>query len=212
MGGGAVEARWSARRAGRDPRLLPRWTASGSERAHDGVERRLRLEPDAGPFRQREITAVQLGVIGKAAEGAEYARIGFRASQPETSGYGERHLITAVRKQCAARPAVALEHRDGTGVLHDAIGMWRVDLDDVVALRMQSAEARQVFHVLRRKQIFAGRERRRIARRDLREQSEIERVAWLLEPTQPQGSKRIGIGKCLRASEFGVGVDRELRM
>ena len=90
--------------------------------------------------------------------------------------------------------------------------MWRVDLDDVVALRTQSAEAHQVFHVLRRKQIFAGRERGCIARRDLAEQSEIERVAWLLEPTQPQRSKRIGIGKCLRASEFGVGVDRKLRM
>src|SRR5947207_4965651 len=149
MGGGAVEARWSVRRAGRDPRLLPRWTASGGELAHDGVERRLPLEPDAGRFRQREITAVQLGVIGKAAEGAEYARIGFRASQPETSSNGERHLVTAGRKQCAARAAVALEHRDGTGVLQDAVGMWRVDLDDVVALRTQSAEAHQVFHVLR---------------------------------------------------------------
>src|SRR5690349_15213373 len=167
MGSGALEARWSARRAGRDPRLLPRWTASGGERAHDGVERRLPLEPDAGPFRQRETTTVQLGIIGKAAERAEYARIGFRASQPETGGDGERHLITAVRKQCATRPAVALEHRDGAGILHDAIGLWRVDLDDVLALRTQSAEAHQVFNVLRRKQIFAGRERRRIARRDL---------------------------------------------
>ena len=176
------------------------------------VERRLPLESDAGPFRQREIAAVQLGVIGKAAEGAEYAGIGFRAAEPETGGNGERHLIAAVRKQCAARPAVALEHRDGAGVLHDAVSLRRVDLDNVVALRTQPAEAHQVFHVLRRKQIFAGRQRRRIARRDLREQGKIEWVARLLEPAQPQGSKRIGIGERLRASEFGVGVDRELRM
>src|SRR5919201_6800630 len=143
MGSGAVEARLSGWRAGRDPRLLPRWTASGGERAHDGVERRLPLEPGAGPFPKGEITAVQLGIIGKAAERAEYARIRFRASQPETGGDGERHLITAVRKQCAARPAVALEHRDGTGVLHDAIGLWRGDLGDVVKPRTQTAQAHQ---------------------------------------------------------------------
>src|SRR5256714_14150466 len=124
------------RRGGGDPwRLLSGWTASGGEPAHDGVERRLPLESDAGPFRQREIAAVQLGVIGKAAEGAEYAGIGFRAAEPETSGNGERHLIAAVRKQCAARPAVALEHCDGAGVLHDAIGLWRVGPGVVVSPR-----------------------------------------------------------------------------
>src|SRR5262245_8750929 len=146
------------------PRSVPassRWTASGGERPHDGVERRLPLESDARPFSQREIAAVQVAVIGKATERAEYARIGFRAPEPKTSGNGERHLIPAVRKQCAAWPAVALEHRDGAGVLHDAVGLRRVHLDDVVALRTQATEAHQVLHVLCRKQIFAGRQRDR---------------------------------------------------
>src|SRR5262245_51335864 len=86
---------------------------SRRKRAHDRVERRLTLEADARPIGQREISALQFGVIGETAEGAEHAGIGFRAAETETAGNGERHLIAAVGEQCTARPAVALGHLDG---------------------------------------------------------------------------------------------------
>src|SRR5262249_58719689 len=94
------------------PFLFSRCPLSRGKRAHDGIERRLTLEADAGPVGQREIAALQFGIIGKAAEGAEYAGIGFRAAEAETAGNGERHLIAAVGKQRTARPAVALAHRE----------------------------------------------------------------------------------------------------
>src|SRR5262245_56426317 len=155
---------------------------SRRKRAHDRVERRLTLEADARPIGQREMAALQFGVIGETAEGAEYAGIGFRAAETETAGNCERHLIAAVGEQCTARPAVALGHLDGASVLHDAIGLRRIDLDDVVALGTKPAKTNEIFHVLRRKKIFAGRERRIIIAGNLREQSKIERIAWLLEP------------------------------
>src|SRR5262249_17087325 len=164
----------------------PLWSRGGCwsrrKRAHDRVERRLTLEADARPIGQREMAALQFGVIGETAEGAEHAGIGFRAAETETAGNCERHLIAAVGEQCTARPAVALDHLDGARVLHDAIGLPRRDLDDVVAIRMQAAKTNEIFHVLRRKKIFTGRERRIIIGGNLREQGKIERIAWLLEP------------------------------
>ena len=167
--------------------------ASRRELAHDGIERRLTFEADAGPIRQREIAAVQSRIVGKAAEGTEHAGIGFRAAQAEAAGNRERHLIAAVGKQRAARPAVARKHLDRACELHDSVGLRRIDLDDVVAIRAQSAETNEIFHVLRRKQIFAGRERRRVVARDLRQQCIVERIARLLEPAQPERGQRLGI-------------------
>src|SRR5215467_7065907 len=117
------------------PFLFSRRPLSRRKRAHDGIERGLTLEADARPVGQWEIAALQLGVIGKTAEGAEYAGIGFRAAETETAGNRQRHLIAAVGKQCTARPAVSLDHRDGACILHDAVGLRRIDLDDVVAVR-----------------------------------------------------------------------------
>src|SRR5262245_26380124 len=167
-------------------RARPFWSRGGCwsrrKRAHDRVERRLTLEADARPIGQREMAALQFGVIGETAEGAEYAGVGFRAAETETAGNCERHLIAAMGEQCTARPAVALAHLDGARVLHDAIGLRRIDLDDVVAIRMQAAKPNEIFHVLRRKKIFTGRERRIIIAGNLCEQGKIERIAWLLEP------------------------------
>src|SRR5262245_59384984 len=172
-------------------RARPFWSRGGCwscrKRAHDRVERRLTLEADARPIGQREISALQFGVIGETAEGAEYAGIGFRAAETETAGDGERHLIAAVGEQRTARPAVTLGHLDGASVLHDAVGLGRIDLDDVVAIRTKPAKTNEIFHVLRRKKIFAGRERRIIIAGNLREQGKIERIAWLFEPAQPEG-------------------------
>src|SRR5262245_26223209 len=129
-------------------RARPFWSRGGCwsrrKRAHDRVERRLTLEADAPPIGQREISALQFGVIGETDEGAEHAGIGFRAAETETAGNCERHLIAAVGEQCTARPAVALGHLDGASVLHDAIGLRRIDLDDVVAIRMQAAKTNEI--------------------------------------------------------------------
>src|SRR5260370_5516515 len=119
------------------PFLFSRCPLSRRKRAHDGIERGLTLEADARPVGQREIAALQLGVIGKAAEGAEYAGIGFRAAETETAGNRERHLIAAVGEHCTARPAVALDHRDGARGLHYAVDLRRIDLDDALAVPAQ---------------------------------------------------------------------------
>src|SRR5262249_12116214 len=105
---------WPAARRKACGRLFSRngcW--SRRQRAHDGVKRRLAFEADARPIGQREIAALQFGVIGETAEGTEYAGIGFRAAETETAGNGERHLIAAVGEQRTARPAVAFHHCDG---------------------------------------------------------------------------------------------------
>jgi hypothetical protein len=81
------------------------------------------------------MAAFHARVVGEPPESAEHARIGFRAPEAEAPGDCERHLIAAVGEQCAARPALALEHLDGAPVLHDAIGLRRIDLDHVIAFR-----------------------------------------------------------------------------
>src|SRR5262249_46548369 len=102
-------------------------TTSCRKPPHDRVQGGLPLETDPGPIRYRDVAVLKVGVVGEPAEGAEYAGIGFRTAQSKTGGDGERHLIAAVREQCAARPAVAFEHGDGARVLHDAVGLRRVD-------------------------------------------------------------------------------------
>ena len=149
------------------------------------------------------------GVVGKAAEIAEHARIGLRAAEAEAGGDGERHLIAAVRKQRRARPAAPLQHGDGAAVLRDAVGLRRIDLDDVVA-GAEAAEAHEVLDVLRRIQVFAGRQRRPIDAGEFGEQREVERVARLLEPAQLEGRERFGVAQRLRALELAIGVDRKL--
>ncbi len=48
------------------------------------------------------------------------------------------------------------QHVERAGILHDAVGLRRVDLDHVMTLRLQPAKAHQIFDILRRKQILAG--------------------------------------------------------
>ena len=79
---------------------------------------------------------------------------------------------------------MARQHVERARILDDAIGLRRIDLDDVVALRFQSAETHQVFDVLRREQVLAGGQRRVVDAGDLGKQREIERIARLLEPAQ----------------------------
>ena len=79
-----------------------------------------------------------------------------------------------------------------------------------MALRLKAAKAHQIFNVLRREQILAGRERRLIGRGDLGEQRKIERIARLLEPAQPERRQPARIGQRIVAAEFRIGVDREL--
>ena len=69
--------------------------------------------------------------ISKTAEVPEHAGIGFRSSQAEAARDVQRHLIAAVRKRRAARPAMAREHIEPARVLHDAVGLRGINLDDV---------------------------------------------------------------------------------
>ena len=112
---------------------------------HDGIECRLTLKSDAWPVRERDVAPLQPRVVRKPTEGAEYAGVRFRPAKSKPGGDGERHLIAAVREQGAARPAVPLEHGKGACVLHDAVGLRRIDLDHIVARRIQAAETHEVF-------------------------------------------------------------------
>src|SRR5262249_36112414 len=123
--------------------------ASLHQRAHDPVKRRLAFKADAGTDGELEIAVFNSGIVGKAAEIPEHARIAFGAAEAKTSRDRKRHLVAAVRKQRVPRPAVPLQHGDGAGILHDAIGLWRIDLDHVVAFRPQTAETHNVFDILR---------------------------------------------------------------
>src|SRR5215470_13294767 len=159
-------------------------SSSGAELSHDAVEPGLALEADAGPFRQPQIAVLNSGVVGKAAEIPEHARIRLGAAKPEAARDRQRHLVAAMWKQCSARPAMALQHRHRLGILHDAIGLRRIDLDHIAALGLEAAEAHQILDVLRRIEVLAGRQRRHVDARDLGEQSEVERIAGLLKPAQ----------------------------
>src|SRR5450759_861521 len=116
---------------------------------HDLIKPRLALEANAGAVGERDEAVLDAGIVGEAAEIAEHAGIGFRAAQPEAGGNRQRHLVAAVWEHAPARPAVALKHLERAGILPDAIGLRRIDLDDVVAFGLKAAEADEVFHVLR---------------------------------------------------------------
>src|SRR5579883_1212772 len=71
---------------------------------HQAVQRRLSFEPDAGPIGQPDKAVLDPGVIRKAAESSEHARIGFGAPEPETRRDGKRHLVAAMWKQLRPAP------------------------------------------------------------------------------------------------------------
>src|SRR5262245_15264683 len=112
-------------------------------------------------------------------------------------------------KKRRAAPAVPGEHFNRCGVLSDAVGLRRVDLD-YVAPGAKTAETDQVFDIRRREEIFAGRQRVLVVRRKLGKKREIERIARLLEPTQIEGDKRPSIAERLIATEFAVRIDGEI--
>src|SRR5262249_4602002 len=156
--------------------------ASGRELAHDAVKRRLPLEADAGPVGEPQTAVLEHGIVGEAAELPEYTGIGFGAAEAEAAGDRGRRRVAAMRNQARARPAAAIEHRHGLRVLHDAVGLRRVDLDDVAARGLEPAEAHEVLYVLGREQVLAGGKRRRVDAGDLREQRKSQGVARALPP------------------------------
>jgi hypothetical protein len=168
----------------------------------DAIEPCLAFEADAGAIAERQIAVVQLGVVGEAAEIAEHAGIGFGAAETQAGGDGERHLVAAVRKQQPPRPLMPRQHVQRLGILHDAVGLRRIDLDDVVALRLEAAEPHQILDVLRGKQILAGGERRVIGVGDLGQQCEIQRIARFFEPAQPERLKPARVSQRFVAAEF----------
>ncbi len=100
--------------------------------------------------------------------------------------------MPAMRDAAARRPAVLAQHFLGAEIFDEAIGKRRVHLQ-IVAVGTQSAVANQVPRVLHREQIFAGRERSGIARRQSRVQQVVQRIDRLLVPVQLV--RRDGIAK-----------------
>src|SRR5215471_10915027 len=116
------------------------------ERSHDVEQLRLALKPDPGPIGCLDEPAIDPCVVGKSAERAEHAGIGFCTPETEAGCDRERHLIAAVGKERRARPAAARQHAQGAGVLYDAIGLRRIDLDHVT-IGPEAAEAHQVLNI-----------------------------------------------------------------
>src|ERR1700730_16264123 len=117
------------------------------QRLHQPIQRHLPLKSDAGSVRQSDEAVLDLGIVGKAAECPEHARIGFGAAEAEAGRDRERHLVAAMGKQVGAAPVLRFQHGDGFSVLHDAIGMGRVDLDEIV-VHPQAGEPPQVLYLL----------------------------------------------------------------
>jgi len=101
------------------------------------------------------------------------------------------------------------QHVQRPRILAYSIRLRRIDLDDVMA-GAEAAEAHQVFHVLRRIEIFAGGERGCVDVCQLGEQRKIERIARLLEPAQLERRERLGIGQRFVAAELAISVDRQM--
>src|ERR1700681_4634597 len=95
---------------------------------HDPVEPRLALKADPRPIGELDETAIDSRVVGKAAEIAEHARIGFGAAETKAARNRERHLVAAMRKQRAATKAVALQHPERLYIVPDPVGLRRIDL------------------------------------------------------------------------------------
>src|SRR5262249_17826178 len=134
--------------------------------------------------------------------------IGFGAAKAETGGDGERHLVSAVGEQRNAWPTVLGQHLDRTGVLTNAIGLRRIDLDNV-ASGAEATETNQVLNILRRIEVFTGRERLVVGLCEFCEQRKIERVAMLLEPAQLEWRECLGVAQGFVAIEFAIRVDSE---
>src|SRR5262249_1915568 len=149
--------------------------------AHDPVEPGLTLETDAGAVGERDHAIFDTRIVGKAAEITEYSWIGLSAAEAETGGNGKRHLVAPVREKRHARPVAARQHFQSLGVLADTVGLRRIDLDHI-ATGTEAAETDQVFHVLRRIEVFSGGKWRFVKARKLCEQRQIKWVTGFLEP------------------------------
>src|SRR4029079_19450210 len=140
----------------------------------------------------------------------EHTGIGFGAAEAKARRNRQRHLIAAMRKHAGTRPTMLRQHLKRAGILYNAVRLRRIDLDDVVALGSQAAEADKVLDVLGRKQVLAGREWRPINGGNFRKQRKVEWITRLLKPAQAEWLKPARIGERGSAVEFRIGVDREL--
>src|SRR5262245_19381679 len=178
------------------------------ELLHNAEKPLLTLKADAGAVGQGDHAALDAGIVRKAAEVAEHAGIRLCAAKAEACGDRKRHLVAAVRKHRAARPAVIRQHIQRLCVLADAVSLRRIDLDDVAAVA-KAAEAHQVFHIPRRIEVFSGRKRRLVIFCELGEQREIERVAWFLEPPQIERRERPGVAQSFGTVGLAIGINSE---
>ena len=86
-----------------------------------------------------------LRIVGEAREHAEHAGIAFRAAEAEAGRDRERHLVAAVREVTGARPLVFFQRGERARILRDAVGLRRIDLDDIAAARLSGCRSARGF-------------------------------------------------------------------
>src|SRR4051812_11034697 len=89
---------WSRRRSEPHPGRFTMSPGLTREALHHPIERRLSFEADARAVGQRDVSVFDHGVVGKAREYTEHARIALRAAEAKPGRDGKRHLVAAMRE------------------------------------------------------------------------------------------------------------------
>src|SRR5882762_7647605 len=105
------------------------------------------FEPHTGNLRQLDVAVFDRYPIGKSAKRLKDSRIGFVASQPQTGGNVQRHLMSSVRNTAIWRPSMFFQHAQYSYVLDQSIAQCAVELQDV-AIRPQLRVANEISRVL----------------------------------------------------------------
>src|SRR5260370_11530780 len=131
------------------------------QRLHNSEQFALRLETDTRNLRQLDIAVFDRYPVGKSTERLKDSWVGFVASQPQTSGNVQRHLMPSVRNAADWRPPMVLQHSQNSKVFDQTVAQSTIELQDV-AVGPQLCVANQISRIMHGEQVFARRHWSRI--------------------------------------------------
>src|SRR5439155_25171274 len=114
---------------------------------HNAEQFALRLETDAGNLRKPDVAVLDRYSVGKPTERLKDSRIGFVASQSQTGGDVQRHLMPSVRNTVHWRPSIFLQRAENSEVFNQAVAQSAIELQNV-AIRTQLRVANEISGVL----------------------------------------------------------------
>src|SRR6516165_7624407 len=162
------------------------------------------FETDARDLRRGRDALRNDLIVPIAAEGLETERVDLGTAEPKRGDDVEAKEMAAMRPERRARPAALFEHLDNLQVARQAVTMDGIEKEDV-SVTTQSAVPIEQIGLCRGEQRFAGGDRRGIAPCDCGEGFEIQRIADIFEPPEPERRKQI---RRLDAACGRVGVYR----